>query len=63
MNPGGRRSIPSIALTAYAGEKIRQTALAAGYDAHVAKPVDASMLAAMVKSVCARSERQEENVQ
>ena len=63
MNPGGRRSIPSIALTAYAGEKIRQTALAAGYDAHVAKPVDGSMLAAMVKSVCARSERQEENVQ
>ena len=35
------RQIPAIALTAYAGEDYRQLALAAGFQLHISKPVDA----------------------
>ena len=37
---GGRPQLPAVALTAYASAEDRQRALAAGYDAHVAKPMD-----------------------
>ncbi|MGE5179893.1 MAG: PAS domain S-box protein [Bacteroidota bacterium] len=47
---GGR--IPAIALTAYAQEAHRRRALAAGYDAHVAKPVEPGELVRAVASVC-----------
>ncbi len=40
--------IPAIALTAYAGEGDRQLALAAGYQNHLAKPVDTDALLAIV---------------
>jgi signal transduction histidine kinase/CheY-like chemotaxis protein len=36
----GIRHIPAVALTAYAGPHDRQQAIAAGFDDHVAKPVD-----------------------
>jgi PAS domain S-box-containing protein len=43
--------LPAIAVTAYAGAGDRQRAIAAGYDAHVAKPVDPSELArAIIKA-------------
>ncbi len=37
--PGGR-SIPAVALTAYASEQDRSRALEAGYQVHLSKPVE-----------------------
>jgi len=50
-------NIPAIALTAYTRPTDRAAALDAGYDAHVGKPVDASELFAVVRSVVARVRR------
>jgi CheY-like chemotaxis protein len=41
----GRRPIPAIALTAYAGREDRERLLAAGFQVHVAKPIDPDVLA------------------
>ena len=47
---GGR--IPAIALTGYASKKDRERALAAGYQQHIAKPIEqADMIAAIAKLV------------
>ena len=43
--------LPTVALTAFAHPEDRQRALAAGFDAYVAKPVDAAKLAAAVAMV------------
>jgi len=51
----GRPRLPAIALTAYASAEDRERALAAGYDAHVTKPVDAGELAAAVARLAPRS--------
>jgi CheY-like chemotaxis protein/nitrogen-specific signal transduction histidine kinase len=40
----GRRAIPAIALTAYAGRDDRERLLAAGFQVHVAKPIDPDVL-------------------
>ncbi|HEV8639864.1 MAG TPA: MASE1 domain-containing protein [Methylomirabilota bacterium] len=45
---GERRSIPAVALTAYAGREDREHALAAGYHAHLTKPLEASKLVDVV---------------
>jgi PAS domain S-box-containing protein len=50
---GGR--IPAIALTAYSRVKDRLEALAAGFQMHLAKPVDASELAVAIASILERS--------
>ena len=47
------RRLPAIALTAFAGEADRERAIAAGFDEHVAKPIDEQ---ALVRAV-ARSAR------
>jgi PAS domain S-box-containing protein len=47
--------LPAIALTAYASAEDRERTLAAGYDAHVAKPVDPGTLCAAVARVAVRS--------
>ena len=39
-----KSTVPAIALTAYAREEDQQQALAAGFDLHLAKPVDSSRL-------------------
>jgi signal transduction histidine kinase/ActR/RegA family two-component response regulator len=42
--PGKVRRLPAAALTAFAGEHDHERALAAGYQAHLPKPIDASEL-------------------
>jgi PAS domain S-box-containing protein len=44
--PSGARNIPAIALTAYARSEDRDRAFSAGYDAHLAKPIEAPLLLA-----------------
>jgi CheY-like chemotaxis protein len=44
MEEGVRRRLPAIALTAYAGEEDSRRARAAGFDAHLSKPVDPARL-------------------
>jgi len=46
--------IPAVALTAFAGAEDRSRALAAGFHAHVAKPVDPQELLATLASVTSR---------
>lgn len=43
--------VPAIAVTAYASGKERDEALRAGYDAHVAKPVEPEKLLAAIARV------------
>jgi PAS domain S-box-containing protein len=43
--------VPAIAVTAYASSTDRERALTAGYDRHVAKPVDAAELIRVIASV------------
>jgi PAS domain S-box-containing protein len=55
MFPAGRGGlVPSIALTGYATPKDREHALAAGYQLHLAKPVEASELIAAIFSLVGR---------
>jgi CheY-like chemotaxis protein len=42
------RSVPAIALTGYASENDAQAAITAGFDLHLAKPVDPSELTTLV---------------
>ena len=48
--PSPGRDIPAIALTAYARTEDRTRALRAGYQAHIAKPVEPNELLAMIAS-------------
>ena len=53
--PSGRnRTLPAIAVTAYANPEDRVRALVAGYQNHVPKPVDANVLAAAIAKLVAR---------
>jgi len=53
LPPGdANRDIPAIALTAYSGERERGEALAAGFNAHLGKPVDPEQLIELVASSC-----------
>ncbi len=46
---------PAAALTAYAREEDRERAFAAGYQMHIAKPIDASHLVKMIARLASRS--------
>jgi CheY-like chemotaxis protein len=50
----GRRQIPAIALTAFAGRDDRDRLLAAGFQVHIAKPIDPDVLADTVARTLAR---------
>jgi len=50
----GLPPVPVIAVTAYAREEDRARALAAGFSAHVAKPIDASSLIDTAATLLAR---------
>ena len=45
------RSLPAVALTAYASADDRRRALREGYDLHIAKPIDPDQLVAMLADV------------
>lgn len=47
-------SVPVIALTAYAGDSNREKVLAAGFQEHIAKPVEPADLVALVVSLAGR---------
>jgi two-component system CheB/CheR fusion protein len=49
--------IPAAALTAYAGNAEYAEALAAGYQTHIAKPIDPAQLVALVASLSGRMRR------
>jgi PAS domain S-box-containing protein len=51
---GLERRLPAIAVTAYASATDRDQAIAAGYDAHVTKPIEPDVLARAVASVLNR---------
>ena len=51
LNPRGTGSIPAAALTAFAREEDRQQALQAGFQLHLAKPVEASSLVSAVAAL------------
>jgi CheY-like chemotaxis protein len=53
MTTGGRK-LPSIALTAFARSEDRRRALLAGFDMHIAKPVDAAELITVVARLADR---------
>ncbi len=55
-NLGGR--VPAVAVTAYASAQDRLRALHAGYQNHIAKPVEPEELAAVITSLAGRNERQ-----
>jgi PAS domain S-box-containing protein len=56
LRPGGTLP-PAIAVTAYAGIRERDRAMAAGYGWHVTKPVDADQLVSVVASATNRADR------
>ena len=47
----GLETVPAIALTGYARAEDRELALAAGYDAHLAKPAEIRSLLSLVKKL------------
>ena len=53
------RMIPAIALTAYAGEVDRAWAIAAGFQSHLAKPVEPSHIVSVIARLCKRQEEAE----
>ncbi|MBD1937094.1 PAS domain-containing protein [Microcoleus sp. FACHB-68] len=48
-------SVPAVALTAYAREQDRQQALSAGYQIHLAKPIEPAKLVAIVAQLTGRT--------
>jgi two-component system CheB/CheR fusion protein len=54
LSPEIGGQIPAAALTAYAGQAEYTEALAAGYQTHIAKPIDPSQLVALVASLTGR---------
>lgn len=51
---GNQKTIPAVALTAYARVQDRMRAILAGYSTHVAKPVEANELVTVVASLAGR---------
>lgn len=51
LDPSSGGAIPAIALTAFARSTDRTRAMLAGYQAHMAKPIDPQELVATIKSL------------
>lgn len=57
LKPEEGGDVPAVALTAYAESEERERALAAGFQTHVAKPVDPGVLVEVVADVFTKSKR------
>jgi CheY-like chemotaxis protein len=55
LGPDHGGDIPAIALTAYARPEDRDDALRAGFESHLAKPVEPSQLIAVVANAARRA--------
>ncbi len=55
LSPAEGGSIPAVALTAFAGDEDKQRALMAGFQSHLAKPVDPKELVAVVAALVGRN--------
>lgn len=55
LPPEQNGSIPALALTAYARSEDRMRAVLAGFQMHIAKPVEAAELLTMVASLTGRA--------
>jgi two-component system CheB/CheR fusion protein len=53
------REVPALALTGYAAQRDAEAALAAGFDAHVPKPVDPAELAERMEQLTRRGPEKE----
>jgi CheY-like chemotaxis protein len=51
------KNVPAIALSGYASQKDAKTAIAAGFDAHVSKPVDPKELLTLVEGLLQKPPR------
>ena len=51
LDTPGARTVPAVALTAYARDEDRRRALGAGFQAHIAKPVEATELVAAIAGI------------
>ncbi len=51
LSPEQGANIPAIALTAYAGEMNQQQALVAGFQKHISKPIEPSMLVQVISGL------------
>ena len=60
LPPGGGGLIPAAALSAYAGAADRRSALLAGFQHHVAKPVDPAHLLAVIARMARKNAGQDE---
>ena len=58
----GERRLPAIALTAYARQQDAETALKAGYDRHLPKPVAPADLVSAIKNVTMERTKNEEKI-
>jgi CheY-like chemotaxis protein len=56
LDPGLGGRVPAVALTAYAGAADRRRALLAGFQTHLAKPVEPDELLAVVASLSNQQE-------
>jgi len=54
--------VPAIALTAFASESDRQTSMSAGFQAHLAKPVEAAHLIRTIKAVLVNGRSSAESI-
>jgi hypothetical protein len=59
VRSGERADLPAIALTAFARDEDRRRALLAGYQLHLAKPVDPADLTSAIAELVAKSSRRE----
>ncbi len=58
LEPGQGGRVPMVALTAYADERTVRRCLDAGFDAHLAKPVDIADLARLIAKLAGRRTRE-----
>jgi hypothetical protein len=59
LSPAEGGQVPAAALTAYAGEDDHRRALAAGFQAHVTKPIEPADLTLLVASLSGRAQEEE----